>query len=387
MRAGRTGGTGRRGAAGGAFLARTGILYCIDALPRGGGTENQLRGLIERLDRARFAPHLCTLRDDPREGPLPDCGRLRLRARSLARPGFWHGVRDLAGYLRRERIAVVQSFFQDATVLAALAGRLAGTPVRLASFRDLGFWRNRRQEWLLRRVYPGLTGFVANSEAVKAHFCAADRLDPARVTVIPNGLDAAAFPCVEHPEAAGATVGIVGNLNRPVKRTDLFVRAAGLVSPRHPTARWQVLGDGHLRPGLEALAREVGVGEALAFAGHVRDVPERLRGWAVGVICSDTEGFSNAVLEYMLSGCAVVATDVGGNREAVRHGETGLLVPPGDAQALADAVGALLDDPPRRVAMARRARAHAAAAYGWDRCVAAHADLYGRLLRGAGVSA
>jgi type III pantothenate kinase len=86
----------------------------------------------------------------------------------------------------------------------------------------------------------------------------------------------------------------------------------------------------------------------------------------------------------MLRGCAVVATDVGGNREAVRHGETGLLVPPGDAEALAGAIGRLLDDPAARRALARRARAEAEHRFGWDACVAAHEELYRSALAAAG---
>jgi glycosyltransferase involved in cell wall biosynthesis len=256
-------------------------------------------------------------------------------------------------------------------------------PVRIGALRDLGFWRTPRQEATLRRVQPLLTGFIANSNAVRDHFCRRDGLSPARVAVIPNGMEIGALPFRDHDEPAPA-VGIVGNLNREVKRTDLFIEAAGRVAQEHPRTTWHVVGDGSLRARYEARAAALGLGERIIFAGRIADVPAYLEKLAVGVICSDSEGFSNAVLEYMLRGCAVVATDVGGNREAVRDGETGLLVPPGDAAALAAAISRLVGDAELRRRLARRARVEAENRYDWARCVEAHAEHYRSALAAAG---
>jgi glycosyltransferase involved in cell wall biosynthesis len=351
------------------------ILYAIDALARG-GTELQLTGLVDHLDRAEVEPHLLTLRPSPPELTPRDCPHWALDVPRLASPGGLAAISSVARRLRRERFDVVQTFFQDATVFGAAAARLAGVPVRLGSFRDLGFWRTRSQTWLMRRAYPLLTGFVANSAMVRDHFAAHDGLDPGRIAVIPNGVDTAALPFVDH---AGPTtdIGLVGNVNRRVKRTDLFIRAAGRLAPRHPGVRWHVLGDGELRPEMEALAAECGLEGRIVFAGRVADVPAYLERLQVGVLCSDSEGFSNALLEYMFKGCAAVATNVGGNAEALRHGETGLLVPPGDDEALASALDALIVDTGRRRRLAAAARQEAQDTYGWDRCVAAHLELYG----------
>ncbi|MCP4570869.1 MAG: glycosyltransferase [bacterium] len=355
-----------------------GILYCIDALARG-GTELQLSGLIERLDRARVRPHLCTLRPSPPELTPPDCPHLALDVPRLLAPGGLRAAWGLRRWLRDHRIQVVQTFFQDATVFGGTAARLAGTPVRLASFRDLGFWRTHSQERLMRRIYPLLTSFLANSQVVKESFVDHDGLDPGAVTVIPNGVDGERLPWVDH---TGPTtdIGLVGNLNRRVKRADLFVRAASLVAREHPEVRWHVIGDGGLRPGLEAMAAECGLGERIVFVGRIEDVTEYLGRLQVGVLCSDSEGFSNALLEYLFRGCTAVATDVGGNAEALRHGETGLLTPVGDAEALAAALGRLVVDTELRRRLAAAARADAAARFSWESCVAAHTDYYERAL-------
>jgi glycosyltransferase involved in cell wall biosynthesis len=173
---------------------------------------------------------------------------------------------------------------------------------------------------------------------------------------------------------------LVGNLNRPVKRADLFLRAAARVAQRHPELCWQVVGDGELRPGLEKLAHELGLEARVEFLGRRSDVPDLLAEAAISVNCSDSEGFSNAVLESMLAGCAVVGTDNGGNGDLITHGETGMLVPTGDAEALATAICGLIDAPDQRRRLVERARQHVAAEFDWERAVAAHQDLYARLL-------
>ena len=357
------------------------VLYCIDSIGRG-GTETQLVGLINRLDRRGFAPSLCTLRPSSDYIGEADCPRLELDARRLFSPGGVSRLRVLAAHLREQRIDVVQTFFQDPTLLGIAAARLARVPVRLVSFRDLGFWRTPAQEFLMRRSYPLATGFLANSAAVKHHVCARDRLDPRRVEVIRNGIDVDRHRFVEHPEADVA-VGIVGNLNRRVKRADLFLRAAARVADRHPATTWHLIGDGALRPQYERLAADLGIADRTVFAGRIADVPAYLRRLAVGVMCSDSEGFSNAILEYMLAGCAVVATSVGGNLEAVHDGRTGLLVPPGNDVALASALSRLIEERGTRAMLARQARAMAEAEFGWEPCVAAHQEYYRAALSAA----
>lgn len=355
------------------------ILYVIDSLARG-GTELQLVGLIERLDRRRFRPHLLTLRETDTALNPSDCPHLAWRVPRLLSAGGVGAVWRLSRLLRRERFDVVQTFFQDATIFGGVAARLAGTPGRLACFRDLGFWRTRGQELLLHRVYPLMTGYLANAEVVKRHFCERDGLAADRVRVIPNGVDVAALPWVEH---SGPTtdIGIVGNLNRRVKRTDLFLRAAGSVGREFPQITWHVVGDGRFRAEYEALARSEGIAERTVFAGRLDDAPAYLARLQVGVLCSDSEGLSNALLEYMLRGCVPVATRVGGNPEAVTDGVTGLLTPPDDAPALASALRRLVVDPALRRALAAAARREAAARFSWESCVRAHEEIYDRVLR------
>jgi glycosyltransferase involved in cell wall biosynthesis len=350
------------------------ILYVIDGLARG-GTELQLTGLIDRLDRRRFAPYLCTLRDFDPELLPDDCPHLVYKVpRLLTLNGLtaaWH----LSRFLKIEGFAVVQTFFQDSTVFGGIAARLAGTPMRLACFRDLGFWRTRRQELLLRRIYSMMTGFLANAECVRDHFVKRDGVNRDAVRVIYNGIDLDNLPWVEH-EGPTLHVGIVGNLNRRVKRTDLFLRAAGQVGRKYPQITWYVLGDGCYRSEYETLAHKEGIGDRTVFTGNIMGIADYLGKLQVGVLCSDSEGFSNALLEYMLRGCALVVTRVGGNTEAVIDGETGLLVAPNSVEALAEALLKVVEDVPFRRKLAAAARESAAGSFGWPHCVAAHEAIY-----------
>jgi len=249
----------------------TGVMYCIDQLTQGAGTENQLVSLIERLDRSQWQPYLCTIR--PANLPLlpADCIHLSLDVPALLRPGTVVQMNQMIRFLHQHDIQIVQTFFQDATAFCGIAARLAGVPVRLASFRDLGFWRTRSQEIMLRRVYPHLTGFIANSEAVKQHFCTTDSLAENRVAVIPNGVDTQNYTYTEHNSPAKA-VALVGNLNRRVKRADLFIDAAALVRDRHSELSWHIIGDGHLRPEYEKRIAQHRLTDQTIFTGNIKDV-------------------------------------------------------------------------------------------------------------------
>ena len=355
------------------------ILYCIDSLVRG-GTELQLTGLIDRLDRSRFDPHLLTIRPTASELVPRDCTHLAWSVPRLVSPGGAAALWRLARFMRREGIGIVQTFFQDSTLLGGAAARMAGVPVRLASFRDLGFWRTPSQSLALRRIYATMTGFLCNAGVVKDHVVDCHGLDPDDVTVIPNGVDVDSLPWVDHP---GPTlhVGIVGNLDRRVKRADLFIaaaaRAARAAGSAHPPVTWHIIGDGRYRAEYEAQAEREGFSDRVVFCGRIADVAGYLEKLQVGVLCSDSEGFSNALLEYLFKGCAAIATDVGGNAEVIEDGRTGLLVPPDDVGALAAAMTRLLEDPDLRRDLARRARARVEAEYDWRRCVSRHEAFYG----------
>jgi glycosyltransferase involved in cell wall biosynthesis len=310
------------------------------------GTETQLVALIRHLDRARVEPYLCLLRGtEPHARALEpdDCPVLRLGVRSLRRPSALAAAWRLARFLRRERIDVFQAYFPESTYFGVPAAWLAGVPRILRTRNNLGYWMTPWHRRLGRLCDLLSDGLVANCGACRDAVVTDEGLSPERVAVLENGVDLARFPDMSAPARAGR-VGVTANL-RPVKGLDVFVRAAPEVAAAHPGASFHLAGEGPLRAELARLAHELGLGGRLALCGSVADVPGFLAGLDVAVLPSLSEGMSNALLEYMAAGRAVVATSVGGNVRLIEDGVTGLLVPPGDAPGLAAAIGRLLSDP------------------------------------------
>src|SRR5262249_35963147 len=136
-------------------------------------------------------------------------------------------------------------------------------------------------------------------------------------------------------------IGITANL-RPVKDVDVFIRAAAQLTASHPDVTFHIAGEGELRPELEKLVVDLGLLSRVFLPGTIEDMPGFLRDLDVAVLCSRSEGMSNAILEYMAAGKAIVATAVGGNVQLLEHERHGLLVPPGDPHALAEAMRRLM---------------------------------------------
>lgn len=356
------------------------VLFCIDSMIHG-GTEKQLAGLIRRFDRQRVLPFLCTLKPSKIDLAILACETIELGFQSFRHVGVVHEVWRLRRFVREHHIDVVHTFFQDATVLGLLASVASGVRKRVAAFRDLGFWRTRRTALQMRLAYGWFDGFVANSQAIAQWAARSYRIPAERIEVIYNGV-AVANERPAHERPAVPIVGTVANLDRPVKRVDLFVEAAALVARDVRDVRFVVVGDGPLRPGLVELARARGLGDRVEFVGSMADPSEIVARFDVGVMCSDSEGFSNAILEFMVAGVPTVARRVAGNIELVESGVTGVLVDSAEPSDVARAILTLLRDEGARRRMGETARRRARETYTWDRCVRAYEAYYRQLLGG-----
>ena len=229
----------------------------------------------------------------------------------------------------------------------------------------------------MRIAYPFFEGFIANSRAVKDHFARVDHIAPTRIVVIHNGVEVNG---VQAPADGPPLVGMVANCNRTVKRVQDFIQAATLVRRDRPESRFVVVGDGPLRPKFEELSRSLGLGDAMRFVGQIPEPLDLVRGFHVGVIPSESEGFCNAILEYMACGVPVVATAVGGNPEMVCDGENGFLVPVGDVRQMAEKISFLLRQDALRKRMGIVNRARVARQFSVGRMVAAHETFYDCIL-------
>jgi glycosyltransferase involved in cell wall biosynthesis len=199
------------------------------------------------------------------------------------------------------------------------------------------------------------------------------QLPAGSIRVIHNGVPELAT----HPVARarpGPVLGTIGRLDHQ-KGFDVLIRALVDV----PAATLVVVGDGPEGASLRTLAAELGVAGRVHFTGFSAEARRHLGGFDVFVLPSRFEGFPLVIVEAMLAGLPVVATDVGSVAEAVIDGQTGSLVPADDAPRLAGAIRALLEDPDRRSAMGAAARTHAAQ-FTAARMVTAYEQLYAQLL-------
>ncbi len=349
------------------------VCFLIDELAPA-GTETQLLALLRCLDRRRIAPTLCLLRgDSPTSRALEpdDCPVRRLGVGSLRSPGTLARVRRFARFLRRQSIEVLQAFFPDSCYFGLLAAWLAGVPHRLRTRNNLGHWLTPLHRALGRLLNRFATLTVTNCHAARAALLHGERTAPESVVVLENGVDLDRFDRIPLLTSGGSEtvrVGAVANL-RPVKGLDVFVNAAARLASTHPRAVFEVAGEGEQRAALERQISESGLDGRFALRGSVADVPGFLAGLRMAVLPSHSEGMSNALLEYMAAGRAVVATAVGAAPDLIVDGVHGLLVPPGDAGALAGALDHLLREPALAARLGQAARARALQRYGREAMV------------------
>jgi len=365
------------------------VSFVIDNLGRA-GTESQLLALIRGLDRRRVSPSLVLLNGraaSSRELEPADCPAIRLGVTRLVGLHAGRAALRLRQFWRDQPPDVATLYFLDSAYFALPVAKLCGVRRVVRVRNNLGYWLTRKHRVLNRLARPWVDAVLTNSDTGRQALIDADGLDPARVTVIENGVDLDRFADAPPPFSRPGIVrvGCVANL-RPVKNIDGLMRAAKLVLARHPHAVFEVAGDGEQRADLERLHAELGLGDRFVLRGSVADVPGFLQSIDVGVLPSHSEGMSNALLELMAAGRAIVATDVGANARLVADGVRGRVVPPGDVAALAGAIGEMVGAQETARRCGRAAQEFVVANYGRAAMVARFTEFFERLTCGASSS-
>ena len=370
------------------------VLYPVTDLARD-GAQRQLFELVRGLDKNRFRPILLTLR---RGGPMEEeFGALPgVQVLSLERKGKYDFLclLKVSRILRSMKIDVVQPFLTPATFFGLLPALWCRVPVKIVTERAS---RGNKHTGPGYRFYLGAEDFlcrfcdwaVPNSQA-GGDYLVQRGIEPSKVKVIYNGIDFSRLkPDREDVKKVRQRLGIppggkvVGMMARlfPVKNHIMFLQAAALVNKAMPETRFALVGDGPLRSRLEEYSNELGLNSKVVFFGEQRDAVNYLSAFDVATLTSDAEGCSNSLLEAMALGKPVVATDVGGNRELIRHGETGILVPPGNTQSFSEAVLELLRSSEAARVMGQNASETVRARFGLADMVREYESLYESGLR------
>ncbi|WP_348267237.1 glycosyltransferase [Edaphobacter paludis] len=263
------------------------------------------------------------------------------------------GALALRRLLKQQNIQIVQTFFESSDIWAGFVTKVLSGAKLIWSRRDMGILRTRKHI-VAYRLMAGLPDAVfAVSELVRQHCIEEDGIDPDRVQTIYNGLDLSDWSASSDNPKDRLLITTIGNI-RHVKGHDVFIKAAAFIVPQFPNVCFSIAG-GVLEPAyfseLQALIQNLKLGDNFHFAGGVTDLYEHLSAADIFVLPSRSEGFSNAIVEAMAASLPVVATNVGGNAEAVENGVSGFVVPSEDPQALAEAIMKLLTDPAKAMAM------------------------------------
>jgi len=283
-------------------------------------------------------------------------------------------LRRFVHHLRSSRIDVLHTHDFYTNIFGMTAGFLAGTAVRISSCRETGGMRSAAQRQAQRLAYTLAHHIVANSESVRRKLLE-EGVNGKRIAVIHNGLDlrrvAVPANCLreETLKALGVCnsssvsgdfpqhwVTIVANMRHEVKDHPTFLRAARRVSQAIPGVSFLLAGEGELQDSIRQLAAQLEIAPNTFLLGRCENIAQLLNASDVCVLSSKAEGFSNSILEYMAASRPVVATDVGGAREAVGEGETGYIVASGDDELMAERIVSLLRDPARARLMGEHGR-------------------------------
>jgi len=370
------------------------ILFVISSLEVG-GAERQMYLLGKHLHGRTHRCHVFSLQSG---GPLDRwfeelgvpvfSGGLK-KGDVLRAP--WKVILAEWGLLRlvyRLKPSVIHCYLPLITFMGALSGRIARVPLVVTSRRALGTHQGRYP--ILRpldHVANQLSHRVTvNSQAVWGDMLRRDHVDASKLVLIYNGVDTRPFEAVlSHREdirrdqgikASAKVMIVIANLI-PYKGHSDLIQAAREVINRFPDAIFLLVGeDRGIREGLEQQVSNFGIAKFVNFLGRRDDIPKLLAASDISVLPSHEEGFSNVILESMAAGLPVVATEVGGNGEAILNGVTGWLVPSRDPTALSAKILDLLRDPARSRAWGARGRERVKRVFTIEKMVASHLKLY-----------
>lgn len=370
------------------------IAIVLDQLGIGGTELNALRSL-EALERRGTLINVLHFQAD---GPLRDrlyATRHAVQHVPVAPLGTLQGIRSvtrLRAVLKNSavRVAHSQCIYSNVFTSCALALPGRNRPAHIASRRWQHYTLGRGGIELANRVVQRRASVVTTNSPQLLATLRSEGVQESRIAQVPNFISQSAFD-VDHemtrqhlrtrlgiPEHA-LVVGCVARL-RPVKRHEDLLRAFHRMLPEYPESRLVLVGDGPSRAALEALATELAIAGRVVFAGEQPNTPLFQHAFDISVLASETESMPNAVIESGACGVPVIATDVGGTRDAILDGKTGLLVPVCDPDAMSAGLRQLCQSADRRRSMGDAGREYVRAHFSEAHVIDSLMALYARTI-------
>jgi len=358
------------------------ICYVIGQLSRG-GAQRQLYELVQGINRKRFEPVIVNLS----EGGFWSSELRKLNVKVIEFPKKCHKMAKLVNLFRllnKFKPHIVHTYLFPANFYGRLAAAFAMVPVVIASERNLteiGRDKTNFQMAIDKFLCAFSDAIVCNSHKAADVLINRYYFNPKKVLVIYNGIDISQYSEKKSTsKVAPIVIGTVGRLSHQ-KNQRLFLEVAKIISESFDklVTRFILVGEGPLRKELEQYAKDLGIEKHVEFAGEKSNVMEILQDMDVFVLTSFYEGMCNALMEAMLAGIPVVATNVGGNGELIQDGISGFLCPSNDALSIAEKVIVLLRDKDTAKQMGACGRALILNSFTADKMIKETEGIYNRL--------
>lgn len=348
------------------------LIFLIDVLGKMGGAERNLIMLAENLRAKGYKIVVCCLKGGALARNMEQAAfnvvELNLN-RIYDHKGIIAAIKMIK-IIRSENAAVLMTYHESSDFLGLLIALLTNSPI-ISNRRDMGFKLAPRHVKIYKKINRFFDHIVAVSSAVMHSVCKSQGVMPQRISVIPNGVDSFVVQDgngrkkIKDLKSGSGYLKLCCLANiRKIKGQKYLVSAAHIVSEKFPRVCFYFAGATDIdRPyyaELQQQVKDLSLEAMVSFTGQLSpsQVPDFLADMDICVLPSLSEGMSNTLLEYMAAGKPVVATAVGGNPELVEDGETGFLVPPEKAEAMAEAILKLLKNPKLRSEMGLHARKH-----------------------------
>lgn len=314
-----------------------------------GGTQRYAIHVLRNVDRNLFSPQLWVLRGGMDMARAAEETAAKVVWLSQSRNVGPRAIINLAWRLVRHRPTILYTLTPVPNIWGRVFGALVRVPVVITSFRNI---LAQQHEGLLWRLSSRI---VCNAEAIKKAIVPRFTIEPDRVAVVPNGVDADYFSPDPSQQSGQPTVIYVGRL---VEQKDpvMLLHAFRSTLDRVPEARLVIVGNGHLKPQVEALVKSLDLKSHVTLLPGTTDILPLLRQAWVFAMPSAWEGSPNAMIEAMGTGLPVVATNVGGIPDLVDHGKTGFMCESGDRETFGEHLSRILLDDALRLAMGRKGR-------------------------------
>lgn len=359
------------------------LLFIIDCYKSPhAGTEGQLLKLISHLDKDKYSATFIVFKNSNylRDNLFPIPVEI-LDIHSLSSPASWFRLFKCFAKKKKEHYGLAHIFFNDASMICPPILKLLGYRV-VISRRDMGYWYTRMKLMVLKFNSLFVDRVITNSEAVKKITIDKEGYRSEKVVVINNSYyDTVIKSLASTNDSFGKNeyrIVLVANI-RPIKRIEDAIYATNIIREVNVNAVLYIIGDGSQSELME-LSETLGITGNVRFLGPRDDVVQLLPNFHVGILCSESEGFSNTLIEYMQSGLPIVCSNVGGNPEIIEHNVNGYLYDVGDVQSLAKYIIKISEDDQLCISMGHAGKEKVKNNYSLSKYIERHKCIYEKLL-------